>query len=217
MKHRLAYRVLVGASFFMTALTASPADATTVSDLPSYNEGGSFLLALSANAPAADIAGKMMLYGRFIGAWEGRSVYHKADGTCREESCEVHFGWALDGRAVQDVWIAPARKDRVSGKPGTEYSMYGTTLRVYDAKNDNWQITWVDASHPGLDRMTGKQVGEDIIQEYRQPDGLLCQWCFTEITPDSFHWIGRGSKDDGKTWFVESEYILHRVQQAAGK
>ena len=73
----------------------------------------------------------MMLYGQFVGAWEGSLVYQDSEGTRRETSSEVHFGWALEGRAVQDVWIAPARHAR----DATQHPlMYGTTLRVYDPK-----------------------------------------------------------------------------------
>ena len=51
----------------------------------------------------------MMLYGQFVGSWDGRFVYHAPEDVPREAPCEVHFGWALEGRAVQDVWIVPSR------------------------------------------------------------------------------------------------------------
>jgi hypothetical protein len=54
----------------------------------------------------------MMLYGQFVGSWDGKVVVHEAAGTRRESSSEVHFGWVLGARAVQDVWIAPSRLAR---------------------------------------------------------------------------------------------------------
>ena len=81
---------------------------------------------LGAAGPHADHSRQLMLYGQSVGAWEGTVVVHRRDGTRHEESCEVHFGWVLEGRAVQDVWIAPVRKDR--GEPGrpTDKDIYGT-------------------------------------------------------------------------------------------
>src|SRR5213592_638784 len=38
------------------------------------------LEALYAAGPAPDRARQMMLYGRFVGSWEGRFVYHAPDG-----------------------------------------------------------------------------------------------------------------------------------------
>ncbi len=53
-----------------------------------------------------------MLYGQFIGSWDGTVSIQWSDGQRFENSCEVHFAWALAGRAIQDVWIAPSRKTR---------------------------------------------------------------------------------------------------------
>jgi hypothetical protein len=88
--------------------------------------------------------------------------------------------------------------------------MYGTTLRVYDPKHDNWQITFIDPVRQTYDRMTGQQVGPDIIQEFRDGAGRICQWCFIEIEVDSFHWISRESTDDRATWRLTGEYHLRR-------
>ena len=53
-------------------------------------------------------------------------------------------------------------------------------------------------------------AGGQHPQEYRAEDGTLCQWMFTEITAKSFHWIGRESENDGKTWKVNTEFFLRR-------
>jgi hypothetical protein len=167
--------------------------------------------ALLAGGPAPDRAEKMMLYGQFVGSWDGRVVVHEATGTRRESTSEVHFGWVLGGRAVQDVWIAPARGAR---KPAEQDRMYGTTLRVYDPQSDVWHITWIDPVRQAYDRMIGRKVGENIVQEYRNQQGTLCQWLFTEITVDSFHWIARDSADESGAWNVRAEFFLRRRSAA---
>lgn len=163
--------------------------------------------ALLAAGPAPDRAEGMMLYGQFIGSWEGTMLYPRPDGTRLETSCEVHFGWVLEGRAVQDVWMAPARRARKDGQPPL---MYGSTLRVYDPGRDEWRITWNDPVRQVLDTMTGRKVGSDIVQEYRTETGAVREWRFTEITADSFHWIAREHGGDPEAWKILGEFFLRR-------
>jgi len=68
-----------------------------------------FLEALGADGPSADRAGKMDLYGRFVGSWDLDVRQFSEDGRERRRAGEWHFGWALEGRAIQDVWIVPPR------------------------------------------------------------------------------------------------------------
>lgn len=167
------------------------------------------LVALHAGGPAPDWADQMMLYGQFIGSWEGRVVLHRPDGNRREADCEVHFDWVLEGRAVQDVWIAPTRRASREAGQAPHGAMYGTTLRVYDPQSDLWHITWIDPGLQDIRRMIGRKVGQDIVQEYTDDEGVLCQWCFTEITADYFHWLWRETQD-GETWDVKTEFFLER-------
>ena len=92
--------------------------------------------------------------------------------------------------------------------------MYGTTLRVYDPRSNAWDIAWIDPVRQAYDRMIGREVGEDIVQEYRNPQGARCQWLFTAITADSFHWISRDSADEAETWNVRTEFFLRRPRPA---
>jgi hypothetical protein len=143
----------------------------------------------------------------FAGSWNGTLKYLDAEGICRETTAEVHFGWVLEGRAIQDVWIALSRRGR---KEGERLLMHGSTFRVYDPQNDLWHITWIDPVKQVCDRMTGRKIGDEIVQEYRTEDGKRCQWLFTEITPVSFHWINRESADNCENWKVRGEFFLRR-------
>jgi hypothetical protein len=166
---------------------------------------------LGAPGPAPGYAVQMAPYGRFVGAWEGSVTVFRRDGSRRQETCEVYFGWVLEGRAIQDVWIAPARRDR--NEPGRDASrdMYGTTVRVYVPGDDVWEITWIDPGTGSYNRMVGRQVEDDMVQEYQDEEGSLWQWRFTDITSDSFRWIAQESVDDGKAWRLANEFLLRRV------
>lgn len=58
--------------------------------------------------------------------------------------------------------------------------------------------------------MIGKKDGDDIVQEYTAEDGTLNHWIFTEITSNSFHWIGKSSTDEGRSWRIEAEFFAER-------
>ncbi|MFH0302457.1 hypothetical protein AAFX91_35860 [Bradyrhizobium sp. 31Argb] len=103
-----------------------------------------FLEALGADGAAADRAGKMDLYGRFVGSWDLDVTHIAEDGTRRERKGEWHFGWALEGRAIQDVWIVPPRGELREADATANANSYGTTLRVYDGELDAWLIQWTD-------------------------------------------------------------------------
>jgi hypothetical protein len=103
-----------------------------------------FLDALGADGPSADRAGKMDLYGRFVGSWDLDVRQFSEDGSERRRAGEWHFGWALEGRAIQDVWIVPPRGEQRRGDAAANFNSYGTTLRVYDPDIDAWRIQWTD-------------------------------------------------------------------------
>ncbi len=163
---------------------------------------------LHADGPAADRASQMMLYGQFEGSWDGTLKYLDPEGVRRETTADVPFGWVLEGRAIQDVWIAPSRSGHEEGE---RLLMHGSTFRVYDPQNDRGHITWIDPVKQLRSCMTGRKIGDEIVQEYRADDGKRVQWLFTEITPDSFHWINRESADDGGNWNIRGEFFLRRL------
>src|SRR5262245_2429956 len=101
-----------------------------------------FVDVLHTDRPAPDRADKMSLYGRFIGPWETDVVAYEENGTAHRGRGEIHFGWVLEGRAIQDVWMIPRRAERRPGIPEMPVAgnWYGTTLRVYDPGLDAWHI-----------------------------------------------------------------------------
>jgi len=140
----------------------------------------------------------MDLYGWLIGDWAMDAIVYADDGTRHEGTGEIHFGWVLEGRAIQDVWILPG-------------VFYGTTLRVYDPAIDAWHILWSDPLKQYYTRQIGRARGEDIVQEGRNDAGETIRWSFTGITPDAFHWLGERSRDGGATWRLQAEFHARRV------
>lgn len=158
----------------------------------------SFIDALHTDRPAPDRADEMGLYGWLIGRWEMDAVVYGDDGTKHQGRGEIHVGWVLEGRAIQDVWILPG-------------IFYGTTLRVYDPGLDAWHILWSDPLKQFYTRQIGRARGNDIVQDGVNDAGAAVRWSFTEITPDSFRWLGQRSSDDGATWQLQAEFLARRA------
>lgn len=154
-------------------------------------------LPLEADGPAPEHAEELMLFGRFVGAWDVDGAEIAPDGERTSWRGEWHFAWALGGRAIQDVLIVP----------GLEY---GTTIRFYDHEARNWQITWVTPVQRAVRRLVARPEGDDIVLEGVDLGGRLMRWSFSEITADSFLWQGRSSHDGGRTWQLEEEMRLSR-------
>ncbi len=165
--------------------------------------------ALIANGPAPDRATQMQLYGWLVGSWDLDVIEYRDDGSTRRRPGEWHFGWALEGRAVQDVWIVPPRSLR-EGDAVAASNRYGTTLRTYDPGSDAWRIQWTDPVARSFLQMIGRAEGRDIVQLGARADGQLMRWSFREITPNAFLWRGELSADNGASWRVNTEFTARR-------
>jgi hypothetical protein len=144
------------------------------------------LAALGADGPHPALAEHLHLFGQFVGSWDVDITYHRPDGTRYEVAGEWHFGWVLEGRAIQDVWIAPRRELR--GEPGRELGDYGTTLRFYDPALGAWRSTWIGPYKGYVMPFIARSIGAEIVLEGSFTPGQTTRWIFSEITPDTFHW-----------------------------
>ena len=94
---------------------------------------------------------------------------------------------------------------------------YGTTLRVWDPAIKAWRITWINPARNHREEQIGRRMGNDIVQIGFRSNGQSTRWRFTEITPDSFHWLGDALQPDGQTWQLEAEFRATRMTGKAGK
>lgn len=165
---------------------------------------GGMLDALGARGPHPDHAGKLMLFGRFVGAWDVDGTLIAADGSRSRHRGEWLFGWVLEGRAIQDVLISPPR-----GASG-ERLEYGSTLRFYDPGQDAWQISWVTPPQRAVRRLVARPSEGGIVLEGQELSGRHLRWTFSDITGDSFTWRGFFSDDGGTSWTQDEEMLCRR-------
>lgn len=163
--------------------------------------------ALAATGPAPGFETKLALFGRFIGSWTLLRTEYTLDGhIATVHHGEWHFGWVLGGRAIQDVWICPAR-----GQPATLGDWpgeWGTVIRFYDTAIDAWRVTWIGPRTGVVLTFIGKAVGDQIVQIAK---GEPTRWIFSEIKPESFRWHSEVSDDGGLTWRTNIEMAVTRA------
>jgi hypothetical protein len=151
---------------------------------------------LSASGPFTEYTEKLMLYGQFVGAWNIDATWYEANGRFRKGKGEWYFNWILGGRGIQDVLFAS----------GSSPHQFGTTLRCYDVDQDVWVITWMQPYGGEFVHLLGRKKGDRIVQEGIGTNAHRRErWSFSDITPDSFLWLGEVSFDEGHTWFLEQE------------
>lgn len=172
---------------------------------------------LHSSKPSSELGAAAALYDWLIGSWHVRVVDYDPDGSAHESRGEWHFGWVLEGRALQDVFVVPSTEERSPRLP-KERNRYGTSLRTYDPGVDAWRITWINPVRHVQNHLVGKKVGNDIIQEGFDENGSArIRWCFRDIAEDSFRWTGEESSDDGKTWHLSAEFFATRMGVKAEK
>jgi len=166
---------------------------------PTWTIGG-----LGAEKPFPDYKEKLALFGQFVGDWvieEAR--YPRPHGVELRSQGEIHFGWILDGRAVQDVFMS---RDPDTGRAVP----VGTTVRFYDPKLDAWQSTWISPVQELVHTFIGRKIGDEIVLESKTRDGYPEKWIFSEITKNSFRWHAEETHDNGKTWILTEEMRVRR-------
>jgi hypothetical protein len=168
-----------------------------------------FPAALLASGRSAEIPEAADAYGWLVGSWELECLHYR--GASVSIPGEAHFAWVLEGRAVQDVWIMPGRAARAAESDRSD-NMYGTTLRVWDSSIQAWRIYWRNPVHNHFEDQIGRWSGEEVVQVGVRVDGTPTRWRFTEITHDSFHWLGEALQPDGRNWKLEGEFRAKRVR-----
>jgi len=165
--------------------------------------------ALVAGGPHPSLGAHAETYGRMIGSWTGELHNHMLTDTPRSQ-IEIHFGWVLEGRAVQDVWITPPRAARDAAQTAP-MRWYGTTLRVFDPARESWHVTWYD---PGLGyeiKLEGRRLGDDVVQVGLR-DGRPIRWTFSDVRADAFRWQGHVLEPDGVSWRLEVDIRARRAE-----
>lgn len=163
---------------------------------------------LPADGPDAGLKDKLTLFGQLVGDWEFESERYFPGGRVSQRTGEIHFGWILNGTAIQDVWIARLVKPML-GVPSTSF---GTTIRFYDPTIDAWRITWITPIASLVQSFVARPAGDDIILNGKTPDGQHSErWVISVKDSHTCEWQSFESRDNELTWQLIHKLAAHRV------
>lgn len=168
------------------------------------------MITLLTDRPSQAHAAEIEQFGRLVGLWDIRISYRSPDGSpARHATGEWEFGYALDGRAVIDVWQVPGR-DALAGAARGADQECGLCVRIWDPRLQLWRCTFHGTAHGDLIHMFARVIDDEIVME-RAAGGQLVRWIFSDIRPDSFHWRSERSADGGGSWRLEQQVDADRA------
>jgi hypothetical protein len=161
--------------------------------------------ALQAHSPHSSLAEQAKVFARLVGAWDVEYTDFTKSGKTLHRTGELRFGWVMDGRVLQDVWVVDP-----SGT-SQEREVY-TDLFYFEPKSGSWHAASVDPYAASVATFVGNPIGDDrIVLESRDLEPTqVHRWSFNDIGPGSLVFRDEASSDDGKTWKLKSEYHMKR-------
>jgi hypothetical protein len=178
---------------------------------PSPSPRGAMISVLGSAKPNPQLGDEARTFDRFVGAWDAEFGFYR-DGSLHYKKGELYFGWIMDGRAIQDLWIGyptGSQKERT----------IGTTIRFFDTAIRKWRVVFVGPQSNYMVTMQGGLEGDRIVLRGVDSDSLPIRWTFSELEPNSFHWQGEKSHDGGKSWTLEEDHRMRRraAQEGGGR
>lgn len=198
-----AVRRVAGALTAAAALSVLTTAVVHRSDAqPAPDPRSAMITTLAASGPHPSLGDEARVFDWLVGAWDSEFTFHNDDGTTRHASGEILFGWILDGRVLQDIWISYPKD------AGKERSI-GTSLRYFDPEKKVWRVFFVNPVYGSI-TVQGGAEGDGIVLRGVDDEGAALRWSFTDIEADSFAWRGEKSRDGGTTWRLEEEHRMRR-------
>lgn len=137
-------------------------------------------------------------FAPLIGKWSFK--WHDNIGTENESNNEGiwTFSRVLEGRGVQDTFVT----SKINPRTGKHEQEYGTTVRLYNPLNRNWDIFYGCTGEAVL--LVANREGDEIVLTCTSPVNLMMKWIFYDIRNDTFSWKNIVSFDNGKNWVTKA-------------
>lgn len=153
-----------------------------------------------SNVPDTRHAADLRLFGQFAGTWQTHVSYLRPDGSPgRQITGEWEFSYALDGRAVVDVWRVPAGTIPCADAQRE----VGLCVRIWDPRLQLWRFTFHSTATTTVIHMYARQVGPEIVLERAEADRIE-RWVFHDIQPATFSWRNEISHNGGPWQTVQT-------------
>ena len=149
----------------------------------------------------------------FMGSWKvhNRRLRERLKGS---DSWEEFEGTVVARQVLGGLGnVDEITLDRASGR------IVGMTLRLYDAKSQQWSLYWADSVTGILQApMVGRFEdghGEFFDRETFEGKSIFSRFIWSDITETSCRWEQAFSPDGGKTW--ETNWIMEFVRSGRGR
>lgn len=162
---------------------------------------------LFAEGPDIKHKEELMLFGKFAGDWnilEDKSL--NDEGNWNVTGGELHWGWILDGLAVQDVW------EFTDNETGKSLDM-GTTIRFYNSEINAWNSVWASPTQRVIKTFIGRNFDDGIVLDAQTGFDHPVRWFFYNVTQDGFQWRAEEHQTEDEPWIVVEEMKIRRIVQ----
>jgi hypothetical protein len=145
-----------------------------------------------SDGPRPEYAEAFQPFAPLIGSWDLDVAWYDDDGAVtRQTKGEWHFAWALDGRAVADIWITPSRAARPTDGDGE----WGLSIRIHDPELNAFRSTWLGPKAAFVMPFVAHAESDSITLSSQTAN---TSWTFSDITETSFHWRNEDQDTDGR-------------------
>ena len=152
---------------------------------------------LTAQENKTKIRSDVHSFNELIGTWNCKGLNRNKDGSWRTDTTSGTWVWfhLFEGNAVQDIFYGGVNPNQVDTA-----SKGGTNIRIYNEKENRWNMAWLDTNNKIIEVFTAVGDREKIIMDGINAQGRHVQNHFTEISDNSFTWTQYWTFDEGKTW-----------------
>jgi hypothetical protein len=151
-----------------------------------------------AARPAEDAPAALAHFEPLIGRWEITDWTKDEDGNWVEGTgADWDFWYALDGWAVQDLWVRPGRDTELDDE---KKRFIGTNLRMWDPAAEAWKMSWIFKGPGAPQNWTATSTPDEIVMSFTPPgaEEPAQRIRFFNMTGDSFDWMMTARGDDGE-------------------
>jgi hypothetical protein len=157
---------------------------------------------LVSETPRDSAREHLKMFEPIIGRWNLIVTNYSDDGKETVRDGEWTFAWALDGRAVVDVWMSPARATRVRDDPGE----CGISIRFWDPSINAVRSTWIGPGRGWVIPFIGRQTEHEFIIESVSHNPLR-RWIFSDVKPTGFAWRAEETADPSQEPFARQRFL----------
>ena len=161
---------------FFSAGAALASDDGTSRAATTPDSRRAMITTLPASGPHPSLGDQAPIFDRFVGTWDYDYATYAPDGRVSRSSGEVIFGWIIDGRALQDIWITYPEGAAAERE-------IGTTLRFYDTRLGQWRLVWMVPRGPDHRPPRRRSGGRSHRRPARRTKARCCVGRSTTFSP----------------------------------